>query len=72
MHQRNQRARVRHLPESGEESQDTRTELQLWVLDYEGLSATLTGTGLEDAPAFEGFIFENALTMPDPIEPTSE
>ena len=67
---------MRHLRESGEESQDTRTELQLWVLDgegdYEGLSATLTGTGLEDAPAFEGFIFENALTMPDPIEPTSE
>ena len=64
------------VPESGEESQDTRTELQLWVLDgegdYEGLSATLTGTGLDDAPAFEGFTFENALTMPDPIEPTSE
>jgi hypothetical protein len=62
------------VPESGEGSQDAWT--QMLVLDgegdYEGLSATLTGTGLEDAPAFEGFIFENALTMPDPIEPTSE
>jgi hypothetical protein len=62
------------VPESGGVSQDTRTELL--VLDgegdYEGLSATLTGTGDGVVPAFEGFIFENALTMPDPIEPTSE
>ena len=62
------------VPESGEESQDRRIEL--WVLDgegeYEGLSATLTGPGGAEAAAFEGFIFENALTMPDPIEPTSE
>jgi hypothetical protein len=62
------------VPESGGVSQDTRTELL--VLhgegDYEGLSATLTGTGDGVVPAFEGFIFENALAMPDPIEPTSE
>jgi hypothetical protein len=64
------------VPESGEEPQDTRTEVQMLVLDgegdYEGLSATLTGTGGGDAPALEGFIFENALAMPDPIEQTSE
>jgi hypothetical protein len=64
------------VPESGVEPQDTRTEVQMLVLDgegdYEGLSATLTGTGDGVVPAFEGFIFENALTMPDPIEPTSE
>jgi hypothetical protein len=65
------------VPESGEASQDTRTEVQMLLLDgegdYEGLSATLTGTGGGDAPAFEGFIFEDGLlTMPDPIEPTSE
>jgi len=64
------------VPESGEESQDTRTEVQMLVLDgegdYEGLSATLTGAGDGVVPAYEGFIFENALTMPDPIEPMSE
>ena len=64
------------VPESGEEASDTRTEVQMLVLDgegeYEGLSATLTGTGDGVVPAYEGFIFENALTMPDPIEPTSE
>lgn len=64
------------VPESGEEPQDTRTEVQMLLLDgegdYEGLSATLTGTGDGVVPAYEGFIFENALTVPDPIEPTSE
>ena len=63
-------------PESGEASLDTRSEVQMLVLDgegeYEGLSAPLTGTGDGVVPAYEGFIFENALTMPDPIEPTSE
>jgi hypothetical protein len=64
------------VPESGVESQDTRTEVQMLVLDgegdYEGLSATLTGTGDGVVPAFEGFIFEDGLlTMPEPIEPTS-
>jgi hypothetical protein len=63
-------------PESGVGPQDTRTEVKMLVLDsegdYEGLSATLTGTGDGVVPAYEGFIFENALTMPDPIEPTSE
>ena len=62
------------VPDSGGTPQEAWT--QLLVLDgegeYEGLSTTLTGTGDRVTPAFEGFIFENALTMPDPIEPTSE
>ena len=62
------------VPESGGAPQDAWT--QLLVLDgegeYEGLSATLTGTGDRAVPALEGFIFKNALTMPDPIEPTSD
>ena len=39
---------------------------------YEGLSVTLTGSGDRVTPAFEGFIFDSALPMPDPIEPTTE
>lgn len=62
------------VPESGEASQETRTEML--VLggegDYEGLSATLAGIGDGVAPAYEGFIFESALSMPNPIEPTAE
>ena len=34
--------------------------------------AALAGTGDRVTPAFEGFIFEDVLTMPDPMEPTSE
>ena len=62
------------VPESGEGSQEAWTQLLLLIGEgeYEGLAATLTGTGDRVTPAFEGFIFENALTMPDPIEPTSE
>jgi hypothetical protein len=62
------------VPESGEGSQDAWTQLLVLVGEgeYEGLAATLTGTGDRVTPVFEGFIFENALTMPDPIEPTSE
>jgi hypothetical protein len=62
------------VPESGEGSQDAWTQLLVLVGEgeYEGLSATLTGTGDRVTPAFEGFIFEKVLTMPDPIEPASE
>ena len=62
------------VPESGEGSQEAWTQLLLLIGEgeYEGLAATLTGTGDRVTPAFEGFIFENALTMPNPIEPTSE
>ena len=62
------------VPESGEGSQDAWTQLLVLVGEgeYEGLAATLTGTGDRVTPAFEGFIFEKVLTMPDPIEPTSE
>jgi hypothetical protein len=62
-------------PGSGGASPDARTEVLLLVLDgdgaYEGLSAWLTDTGGGDAPAFEGFIFDKALAMPDPIEPSA-
>ncbi len=62
------------VPESGEGSRDAWTQLLVLVGEgeYEGLSATLAGTGDRVTPAFEGFIFEDVLTMPDPIEPTSE
>jgi hypothetical protein len=62
------------VPESGGASQESRTELLLLEGDgdYEGLSATLAGTGDGVVPAFEGFIFANTLAMPDPIEPTGE
>lgn len=62
------------VPESGGTPQDAWTQLLVLVGEgeHEGLSATLTGTGDRATPAFEGFIFEDALTMPDPIEPTSE
>lgn len=56
-------------------SGDARTEVLLLLLDgdgaYEGLSTWLTGTGGGYAPAFEGFIFDKALAMPDPIDPSA-
>jgi hypothetical protein len=47
----------------------------LLVLDgdgtYDGLSVWRTGTGGENGPPFEGFIFDKELAMPDPIEPSA-
>jgi len=64
------------VPESGDEYQETWTELM--VLDgeggYEGLSATFRSAERGEGPGpYEGFIFEAELPqMPDPIEPTAE
>ena len=60
------------LSDPGVQSDDARTEVSLLLLDgegaYEGLSAWLTGPRDGDAADYEGFIFEDPLTMPDPIE----
>ena len=56
-------------------SEDARTDVSMLVLDgegeYGGLSAWLTGPRDEDAPAYEGFTFEDVLTVPGPIEPST-
>jgi hypothetical protein len=62
-------------PESGPEDEWVDEWVELLILDgegdYEGLSATLTSTGLGGEPGpYEGFIFEGDLPeWPDPIEP---
>jgi hypothetical protein len=62
-------------PESGPEDEWVDEWVELLILDgegdYEGLSATLTSTGLGGEPGpYEGFILEGDLPeWPDPIEP---